>query len=152
MSPGKCSKILFSKVLSLSLRDLLAPVLLVQEGMKAEVLLLSRMFLGCQSPREWRAGTGDLTAAMPGSWASLKARARGCWRRWDPSVASHALVSPAQGAFTLDQPGCLCVHTAPGCPCAGISQPCGPASWRVSEKPPSAAAKGDSGTLLVGPI
>lgn len=45
MSAGKLSEIMFSKVLSL--HDPSAPVLLVQEGIKAKGLLPPGVFLGC---------------------------------------------------------------------------------------------------------
>lgn len=73
VSAGKLSEITFSKVLSLPLHHSLAPVLLVQEGIKAKGLLPAGL-LGCQSPHVVRVGaglvhvwaaTGDGTAAFP---------------------------------------------------------------------------------------
>lgn len=58
MSAGKLSEIMFSKVLSLSLHDPLAPVLLVEEGIKAKGLLPPGIFLGCQSSHVVRVSAG----------------------------------------------------------------------------------------------
>lgn len=50
MSAGRLSEIMFSKVLSLSLHDPLAPVPLVQEGVKAKGLLPPHIFMRGQPP------------------------------------------------------------------------------------------------------
>lgn len=56
---------LFSKVSPLSLHGPL-----VQGGTRAEGLGPPGVFLGCQSPRAGRVGTGDLAAGEPHAWAA----------------------------------------------------------------------------------
>lgn len=143
MSTGKLSKMLFSKVLPLSLHALLAPVLPVQEGTKAEGLLPRGMFLGCQSPRPRlqtclarrlllrlgpRAAAGDGTPVRPPV----------------PSEAPHGLHCHQS---SQQAPG-----PAPGCPWAGGSQPRSPCpgGGRATQQPNT--IRGDSGTLLAGLI
>jgi len=62
VSTGRCSKTLFSKVLSLALHAVSTPVLLVQEGMEAKGLSPAATFLGCGSG--WAQETG--LQACPG--------------------------------------------------------------------------------------
>ena len=66
-------------------------------------------------------------------------------------MTTCALASPTQAAFTPDHP--VCPGSA-GHLCAGSLQAWsqGSGGGRVSEQPPSAAAQGDSGTVLAGLI
>lgn len=93
---------MFSKVLSLSLHDPLAPVPLVQEGIKAKGLLPPGIFCGCQSQSHVvRVGAGLVPV-----WAAPEAWAKGCSRRWDCIMPSP--VSPPQADLPqLSLPACV---------------------------------------------
>lgn len=54
--------------------------------------------------------------------AAPEARAEGCCRRWDPSAASRALVSPSRAALPPEQPAR---------PCASAGLPLG---WRLAAR------------------